>query len=289
MESIQIPIDGGFPEDNIMSDLVIPPIDVPHLSLGERMKQIEQDSLLNPCIDPKHAWIVRLDGKNFSTFTRKFEKPFDIRFKTAMKRTLEAMMDYFHASTGFCCSDEITLIFPASEETLYQGRKMKIATVCAGKCSSFFNTFIRNECPLWTDYFNQQAPCFDARILEMENTAEICNHMIWRSLYDCKRNTISSWARHVLGTKACHKKDGKQLMAMMQEQGFNFYERILTEDIYGLYMKKQWFSFTNEKGEAYQRTHPFYFSCIMKCNEEWINFLLMNKISPTDKLPDELV
>jgi hypothetical protein len=44
---------------------------------------------------------------------------------------------------------------------------------------------------------------FDGRILIFENdeTSEIMNHMIWRSVYDCSRNTISSYARYIIKSK----------------------------------------------------------------------------------------
>lgn len=113
-------------------------------TLGDRMKSYEKEE----CVNPGNAFLVRMDGKNFSAFTRKFSKPFDPRFTQAMVSTLNNLMTYFDPSCGFCCSDEITLVFPPihgnATEHSFNGRKNKINTLCAAKCSSLFLINLNN-------------------------------------------------------------------------------------------------------------------------------------------------
>jgi len=57
---------------------------VKKIPLGIRMKSYEKEST----IPPENAFIVRLDGKKFSSFCKVFKKPgkpFDQRFTLAMK------------------------------------------------------------------------------------------------------------------------------------------------------------------------------------------------------------
>lgn len=114
-----------------------------NVSLGERMKSYESENFLLPY----QPYLVRLDGKNFSTFTNGFKSPFDKNFTNSMVVTMNDLVKFTNASTGFCCSDEITLIFPpvcTKEEYdlkenktchLYNGRIIKLNTILASRCT----------------------------------------------------------------------------------------------------------------------------------------------------------
>ena len=73
------------------------------------MKSYEKCSTL----DRNQPFILRLDGKNFSKLTRGLKKPFDTSFLDAMIFTL---MEEFRPSTGYCHSDEISLVFNLESE-----------------------------------------------------------------------------------------------------------------------------------------------------------------------------
>ena len=81
----------------------------PNEKLGDRMKKYEAD--MDYRILPCESFIVRLDGRSFSKFTKKFYKPFDIVFVKAMCKTMTDLVDEFDVQTGYTHSDEITLIF----------------------------------------------------------------------------------------------------------------------------------------------------------------------------------
>ena len=132
--------------------------------LGDRMKRYESiiDNLI--IIKPCETFIIRLDGRSFSKFTKKFHKPFDIVFIKAMGLTTLDLIKEFDAQTGYTHSDEITLIFNSkcSEYQyleylkkkfanllkkdvkslpihMYNGRIQKILSLVSSYCSVRFN------------------------------------------------------------------------------------------------------------------------------------------------------
>lgn len=88
----------------------------PNEKLGDRMKKYEahMDLRILPC----ESFVVRLDGRSFSKFTKKFFKPFDIIFVKAMCKTMIDLVEEFDAQTGYTHSDEITLIFNSIQNVL---------------------------------------------------------------------------------------------------------------------------------------------------------------------------
>jgi len=231
------------------------------MSLGDRMKSYEYTDT----IPPYQAFIVRADGKCFSRFTSSFPKPFDDGFQHAMVNTANNVMNYFSAKTVFCCSDEITLIFPAvctkdeydnlsanNSKNLpchsYAGKKTKLESLIASKCAVSFNKFMLKELNDNNLKYNFNAQTkinecdaiFDARLIPIPigKEIEIVNNLIWRSCYDCYRNTISTYGRHILGSKACNNKNGKEMIQMMYDKGFDFVNAVPVSYKYGVYGKK---------------------------------------------------
>ena len=93
------------------------------VALGDRMKYYEEKSREFESVPPNLPFIVRLDGRCFSKFTRKFKKlatetgsklPYFPQFKNAMILTAHHLMHEFGASSAYTHSDEITLIFGTS-------------------------------------------------------------------------------------------------------------------------------------------------------------------------------
>lgn len=51
--------------------------------------------------------------------------------------------------------------------------------------------------PHYIEKINLMRACFDARLVAFpaDKEYEIVNHMIWRSIFDCERNAVSTYAR----------------------------------------------------------------------------------------------
>src|SRR3990170_6304782 len=195
---------------------------------GQRMKYYEDICPKNvPATEP---FIARLDGHCFSKFTKGLKKPFDNNFVLAMVLTMNDLIKTYNARTGYCHSDEITLIFDRAlkpEDTIrdkvhiFNGRTTKINTLLAGYCSARFNyhfiSLVNQDKDSYNEHviekINNMSAHFDSRILvfydeENEETKskdwEIINHMIWRSCRDCIRNCISTYGRHICGHRQIH-------------------------------------------------------------------------------------
>jgi len=97
---------------------------------------------------------------------------------------------------------------------------------------------------------------FDGRVIPIPvgSEIEIVNNIIWRSCYDCYRNTISSYARYKLGSKTCVNKNGHEMMQMMTDKGFDFKTEVPTWYKYGVLCKKLLIERLDENNEKFYRS-----------------------------------
>lgn len=202
-----------------------------------------------PIIPYDRSYIVRCDGRSFSNFTRGFKKPFDELFKKAMKDTLDDAFLYFHATTGYCHSDEISLFFKKKDSEvsshLFGGRRFKIITSIASYISVRFNYYIVHYICKNRDSYDENlvekvknmSATFDGRIAVIFETDDnIFDYFKWRS-NDCFRNCISGYALYYYSPKELHQKKIKELIAMICEKNKDL--RIPQEEKYGIYVKKE--------------------------------------------------
>lgn len=227
--------------------------------LGDRIKTYEKE--FNDNINPDEYFIIRLDGKNFSKFTKGFYKPFDPMFKKAMCMTVYDLIKKFDAQTGYTHSDEITLIFdkaiPSDENTndkhiychIYNGRVQKLISLTASYCTVRFNHNLNvlmdtyDGKQKYNDNFvelvKQNEQIFDARILKFEETTkhEILNHQIWRSVHDCERNAVQSYAYCHVGHKNIMNKHCGEMKEMLLEKNIDW-NNIPIYIKHGIYCKK---------------------------------------------------
>lgn len=264
------------------------------LSLGDRMKQYER--LHETKINPYDYFIIRLDGKSFSKYTKNFLKPFDENFSKAMVNTMNDLMNEFLPKTGYTHSDEISLVFDKSctkdefdsntnkTTHLYNGRIIKICTLIASYCSVRFNHHMneliinKNYCETLVNKVKNYTAVFDARaiIFNENNKHELCNYFIWRSLYDSYRNAISSYGRQYFNKKDLHKKHAGDIIQMLKEKNIHI-ENIPIHHLYGVYGKKKTIKkeiIIDDKIENYDRQTIINKSFKIICNEEFCDLLL---------------
>ncbi len=231
-------------------------------SLGDRMKDYENAEVTPYLIEngdyvlnPEQPFMARIDGHCFSKFTKGFEKPFDAIFSTAMTRTTGDLVDEFNARTGYTQSDEITLVFVPvyNEETSswgqwpFRGRVVKLSTLMASYAGVRFNYHLVHllqealnsaidddgeEESRSTEPFKysegvikkimSQRAHFDARLFSVPNEREVFNNILWRSTYDCVRNSISGLARRHYSTKQLHKKNTTEMKEMLLDKGVDW-------------------------------------------------------------------
>eukprot|EP01119_Soliformovum_irregulare_P019818 TRINITY_DN6351_c0_g1_i1.p1 TRINITY_DN6351_c0_g1~~TRINITY_DN6351_c0_g1_i1.p1 ORF type:complete len:333 (-),score=101.32 TRINITY_DN6351_c0_g1_i1:15-1013(-) len=179
--------------------------------IGERMKAYEREAA--PKIDPKLPFIIRIDGHHFSGFTKGWTRPYDARIHVGMCKVVEDLVEQYNPVLGFTQSDEITLVFGPCEENqtpLLGGKIPKICSLVAAYTTIRFTyhmlqaTYAPGEERLKAklDRFDTH---FDARVFNVPDKKEGLNNVLWRHLYDCRRNSVSMLGREFFSTKELHK------------------------------------------------------------------------------------
>lgn len=166
------------------------------ISLSDRMKRYEtvtQTELMR-----RTPVIIRLDGKNFSNYTRSLTKPFDKDLSDAMDYTLKILISEIQgASFGYTQSDEISLCLQDYEnlntDAWFGNNIQKIVSIAASLATSEFNLAADRTIK------HQSRAIFDCRVFNLPKE-EVVNYFIWRQ-QDCIRNSIQMTAQHFIGHK----------------------------------------------------------------------------------------
>lgn len=164
---------------------------------GTKFKNLEQAN--SPLLEPKTYTVIRLDGKNFSTFTKRFRKPYDSTFMNVMDETTKRLCETITGTHfAYTQSDEISIIFSdlanPNTQAWMGGRINKILSITAATATANFITALR-----WDG--EGQIPVFDARLHKLANTREIAEYVRWRRA-DAQKNSVTMAA----STLASHKK-----------------------------------------------------------------------------------
>jgi tRNA(His) guanylyltransferase len=81
---------------------------------GDRMKAYERQETSRRLL-PLLPAVVRIDGKNFSRFTKGLQRPFDPRLSELMVATTKYLVSESNALCGYTQSDEISLLLYSAE------------------------------------------------------------------------------------------------------------------------------------------------------------------------------
>lgn len=206
-------------------------------SLGDRMKEYEAVS--DVAMMKRVPVVVRLDGKGFSRLTKrlKLDKPFDVRFLTAMADTMVSVASKVQGCVvGYTQSDEISLVLinyrSLDAEPYFGNRVLKIASITSSMATARFNRRLVQLMPdglTGTDSEDIEA-YFDSRPFTVPDATEAMNELIWRQ-QDCVRNSILSAAYYEIGKvkgrkttqKMMHGLNTSQLQELLfQEVGINW-------------------------------------------------------------------
>ena len=231
--------------------------------LSQKIRSFE--SSYNQHLAANKPWILRLDGSSFKNYTSHFQKPFDKRFTDSLVGTSAYLLERTNARLAFCQSDEISLVFAATEAInpdpfsqnsrmaipiLFNGRCQKIASVMSGMASVKFNQLM--QAADWSNASQQavqkvfhELAFFDARAFSVPDEQAAMEAIYWRHQYDCRRNAIHMVAYHHLGAKAIHHKSLQEMTDMLVEQkGIDVAKDIDPVFLYGTFLKKHEFPHT---------------------------------------------
>lgn len=148
--------------------------------LDKRMRLYE--TAHDHCVLPGIFMVARLDGRGFTTLTKKeenFEAPFDIRFRDIMVETVKHLMDCgFKVLYGYSESDEISLLFDPAESS-FSRKERKYNSVLAGEASASFSLSLGRHA------------VFDCRISQLPGLKEVIDYFRWRN-EDAHRNALNA-------------------------------------------------------------------------------------------------
>lgn len=168
------------------------------LSLGDRMKGYEGVS--RHYLIKRMPVIIRIDGKNFHSFTKGFKKPFDdILVKVMQDTTLELCERVEGCVMGYTQSDEISLVLcdyhKLDTEAWFGNNLWKLCSVSASIATSAFNKYFRNASIGVSEKYERRIDKanFDSRAFNIPRE-EVCNYLIWRQK-DAVRNSVQSTAQ----------------------------------------------------------------------------------------------
>ena len=201
-------------------------------SLGDRMKGYENTE--RKYLTKRMPCLLRIDGKAFHSFTRGFQRPFDMILMNTMWDTAKYLCEnVMGCKIAYTQSDEITLLLTDYDQLTTQAwfdkNIQKMVSVSASMATlAFNNAFLKNVNEAYDPskqfdiYFRRtNTAMFDSRVFNIPKE-EVCNCFIWRQ-QDATRNSIGMVGRHHFGDKQLFKVNNNQIQEMLfQEKGINF-------------------------------------------------------------------
>ena len=205
--------------------------------LGKRMKDF-YEAIPKTRLMRRTPVAIRIDGKAFHTFTRGFQKPFDLVLMRSMQETMKYLCENIQGCVfGYTQSDEITLILidyqKLTSSAWFDYETQKMCSIAASMATMKFNRVFKeyaeefiSDCAYenYTDgKYGEGTPeskacdayqkaieigaMFDARCFNIPKE-EVCNLIYWRQL-DATRNSIqmvgqANFSHSELQGKSCN-------------------------------------------------------------------------------------
>jgi tRNA(His) 5'-end guanylyltransferase len=204
-------------------------------SLGDRMKDF-YEGRSKTFLARRTPVIIRIDGKAFHTFCKRFERPYDHFLNTALNKVAlhlcQNIQSVKFAERHF---DEISLLLTDYDnfqtDAYFDYNVQKICSVAASMATAEFcrqlakTSFKPRHNGDWIDKeyigWEESWPCFDARCFNIPE-AEVENYFWWRML-DGTRNSISMQAQSKFSHRELQGKNSNDMQEMLfQEHGINW-------------------------------------------------------------------
>lgn len=220
--------------------------------LGVRMKEF-YEQVPKTRLMRRTPVAIRIDGKAFHTFTRGFDKPFDMVLVRSMQRTTKYLCENIQGCVfGYTQSDEITLILvdykKLTSSAWFDYEIQKMCSIAASMATMAFNRFFVEEVAAWRnrtfprDYLGYntgtisetdialleiygkaiaKGAMFDARCFNIPKE-EVTNLIYWRQL-DAARNSVQMVGQANFSHSELQDKTCNMIQDMLHEQrGINW-------------------------------------------------------------------
>lgn len=194
-----------------MTSTMKPPTLMLDMPDGTKFKGYEKEAQV---LLPKHSYVVvRMDGKNFSTYTKRFAKPYDVNFMEAMDETTRQVCKNIPGVIlAYTQSDEISIVFSdLSSEVAQQwlgGKIAKILSISAATTTGhFISTMGIGE--------DGAVPVFDSRCHTLSDPDEIQEYVRWRR-FDAQKNSITMAASALFPHSFLQQVSSKERLALLE-------------------------------------------------------------------------
>ena len=195
--------------------------------LGDLYKQVEGEQG-NWSFEPNEAFIIRVDGRAFHTFTNGMEKPFSPVLDACRNAAAEAVLRSMKPTFVYHQSDELSFVWDAVKEPatghIFSGRTDKIMTLVASLTSA---AFIREYIKLTGDF--SKTPHFDGRVAARfvgagtEALEDAIKCVQWRE-NDALRNSMQMFGQSMFSHKQLNKKSVGDIYDMcLAEKGQDWF------------------------------------------------------------------
>lgn len=214
-------------------------------TLGDRMKE-NYENRAKTYLLRRVPVALRIDGRAFSSFTKRLKKPYDEIFHNAMNDTLKYLCENIQGcKLGYTQSDEITLLLSdfdtLTTDAWFDYSVAKLCSVSASMATLAFNkafakyskdTLRRiNNCFTCSqeeaDYAEALERCiekgamFDSRCFNIPES-EVVNMFLWRE-NDCTRNAVQMLGQCHFSHKELDGLNQNEVQEMLfTQKGINF-------------------------------------------------------------------
>src|ERR1044072_1490512 len=147
----------------------------------DKMRSFEKSN--DEIIRPNMLVVTRIDGRTFSTLTRKILKvePYDKNLSYCMRSTVMHLMNCgFDVLFGYTQSDEISLLMDNTKKYAFAGKVRKYNSLLAGQASAHMSLLM------------ERLVTFDCRTIQFPTIDDVLDYFSWRRA-DSEKNCLNMW------------------------------------------------------------------------------------------------
>lgn len=219
--------------------------------LGKRMKENYEDRTRIKLLRRSYT-VIRVDGKAFHTYTKKFNRPFDDELMRYMDQTaIYLCKNICGAKFAYVQSDEISILVTDFDELTTQAwfdnNLQKMCSISASMATSRFNQLVFSDLSTKEDIKSTKLAEFDSRVFQLPTKTEVENYFIWRQK-DAIRNSIQSVGQSIFSQKELHGKSTLDIKEMLCGKGIDWDRDFTQRQKMGCTIEKYYDNITEKTG-----------------------------------------
>lgn len=208
--------------------------------MGDYFKQIEAEMRGVEYIDFDKAFVIRVDGRAFHTFTRGMDRPYCQHLDGMREVAATAVLKSLKPSFAYYQSDEISYVWMPNDRPEqihpFHGRVDKLISLCASLTSvAFYRQYIVRGTAAGLE--GGALPHFDGRLAGVfSDPLEAVRCVTWRE-NDAMRNSVQMLAQSMFSHKQLQKKNVYDQFLMCTEAGTDWQTDVPSQYQRGTYIR----------------------------------------------------